>query len=85
MYCDLKAARGWALYCNTMRSQDATRRWALGFGLAAGAQAHCTGAGGRAGGLALREGGRPGWAGGLCAPGRAVGLWAVHLVHSACF
>ena len=31
MYCDLKAAGGLALYCNTMHSQVMTGGWALGW------------------------------------------------------
>ena len=48
MYCELKAVGGWALYCNTMRSQDTTRRWraggARGAGHARGAQVSDLGA-----------------------------------------
>ena len=33
VYCDLKAAGGLALYCNTMHSQDMGKRWARAVGL----------------------------------------------------
>ena len=91
MYCDLKAAGGWALYCNTMRSQDATRCWVLsarqGRRLEARARADARGA--KNGARGAREG-RAGWARGaqaryLCAPRHAVRLWAMHLVNSGCF
>ena len=47
MYCELKAAEGWALYCDTMRNQGSTR------------DKHATGACRRAG-TGLSAGGR--WA-----------------------
>ena len=83
MYCDLKAVGGWALYCNTMHSQDATWRWARGRGACArhgpgrtrGALRRARGERRQTRGAAGGRAGSAGWAQarGLCAPGCAAG------------
>ena len=77
LWCIVTWEQGtWAgLYCNTAIAL-ATRRagWTRRLGTW-GAQARCAGHAGHRRALGARG----------ARPGRAAGLWAMHLVHSACF